>query len=195
MFSPFSITPFPIYPAPFPFYMKPAASFSSVILEIAVEVTDAQVCQPLSAFFRLERKAVCSAEVPRRLWLTNVWRMSIGDVLANMCRFHDSNKMFRATLPLPFDISNTGSKRQREIGQNVFPLKSLPEKKNPWREISPSCQAKRCSEKEGLCLWWRVFSFLTSSKCLFQRLWVARWRQVRDLSFSRVSIFEGYVLL
>lgn len=45
---------FPTPPAPFPFYVKPAASFSSVILGTAVEVTGAQVFQQQSAFFRRE---------------------------------------------------------------------------------------------------------------------------------------------
>lgn len=45
---------FPTPPAPFPFYVKLAASFSSVILGTAVEVTDGQVFQQPSAFFRRE---------------------------------------------------------------------------------------------------------------------------------------------
>lgn len=45
---------FPTPPAPFPFYVKPAASFSSIILGTAVEVTGAQVFQQQSAFFRQE---------------------------------------------------------------------------------------------------------------------------------------------
>lgn len=48
----------PTPPAPFPFYVKTAASFSSVILGTAIEVTGAQVFQHLSAFLSREESSV-----------------------------------------------------------------------------------------------------------------------------------------
>lgn len=89
-----------------------------------------QVLKFSKCFFWLrgapERKVACSAEMPESV-ADEYWRaahgrrMNVGDVLAKRGRFHGRNKMFRATSPLHWEISITGCKKQRELGQMCFP--------------------------------------------------------------------------